>query len=264
MSLSDLQRQRFFDRGIVRLPGAFSEVDAALIVDRIWQLLEEKSALRRNDPSTWEERQPTGFQSLTRTNTFNSIASSAVIDALDDLLGAGAWDSTKAWGAPLVTFPENERAWDVPWKQWHLDFPARGKTGELPGIRVLAFVAPVESQGGGTVVAAGSHHLVKHLVASGQAQEGHSATVRDALARSYPWFRALWSETGEQSSRIHHFIATGECVDGVEVGVEELTGAAGDVILMHPWTFHAPAPNCGQRPRMMISHSVYRKIRRTA
>jgi hypothetical protein len=120
-------------------------VDAALIVDRIWQLLEEKSALRRNDPSTWEERQLTGFQSLTRTNTFNSIASSAVIDALDDLRGAGAWNSTKAWGAPLVTFPENERVWDLPWKQWHLDFPARGKIGELPGIRVLAFVAPVIS-----------------------------------------------------------------------------------------------------------------------
>jgi len=22
-------------------------------------------------------------------------------------------------------------------------------------------------------------------------------------------------------------------------------GDAGDVFLMHPWTFHAPAPNCG-------------------
>jgi ectoine hydroxylase-related dioxygenase (phytanoyl-CoA dioxygenase family) len=37
---------------------------------------------------------------------------------------------------------------------------------------------------------------------------------------------------------------------------------AGDVVLMHPWTFHAPAPNCGAKPRIMVGHSVYRNTAR--
>jgi ectoine hydroxylase-related dioxygenase (phytanoyl-CoA dioxygenase family) len=258
MALSVTQRQRFFDRGTIRLRGAFSEPEAAHIVDRIWQQLEEKSALRRHDRSTWTERQQTGFQSLTQTNTFNSIASPAVIDALNDLLGVGEWNYTKAWGAPLITFPENERAWDVQKKQWHLDFPARGKADGFPGIRVLAFVAPVESNGGGTVVLSGSHRLVERLMAAGQTRHGHSATVRAVLAASHPWLRALWSEAGDQLNRIHRFVVTGECIDGIDVRVEQLTGATGDVTLMHPWAFHAPAPNCSRRPRLMIGHSVYR------
>jgi ectoine hydroxylase-related dioxygenase (phytanoyl-CoA dioxygenase family) len=38
--------------------------------------------------------------------------------------------------------------------------------------------------------------------------------------------------------------------------VVELTGASGDVILLHPWLFHAPAPNRPATPRMMVGHNV--------
>jgi hypothetical protein len=258
MALSSVQRQRFFDQGMFRLPRAFSELEAQRMVEDIWQLLEERSGVRRGDPSTWTERQPTGFQSLTHKSAFHAIASPIVTEALDDLLGVGAWVSPKAWGAPLITFPEQRRAWDIPVNQWHLDFPARGNPNEFPGIRVLAFIARVETKGGGTVVAAGSHRLVEELIASRLAQGGHSANVRDALAASHAWFRALWSEAAEPN-RVHRFLAAGEYIGGVHVCVEELTGMPGDVTLMHPWTFHAPAPNCSRSPRMMVSHSVYRK-----
>ena len=249
----------FLTRGTVRIPAVFSKLEAARMVDSIWKLLEESSGFLRDDPSTWTEKQPTGFQSLTRKNVFNAIASTIVVDALDDLLGNAQWTSTKAWGVPLVTFPEIGRVWDVPQNQWHLDFLARGDTHRLPGIRVLAFIADVEPSGGGTVIVAGSHRLVGNLVETGQAHGGHSTTVRDALATSYPWFRALWSNTSETSNRTRRFVETSESIDGMELRVEELTGTPGDVILMHPWTFHAPAPNCGRTPRMMVSHSVYRK-----
>src|SRR5579864_4164860 len=114
MAFSETERQAFFDRGIVRIVRAFSEADAAGMLEKIWNLIEDKSGQRPNDPATWTERQPTGFQSLTRSHAFNSIACPAVIDALNDLLGPGAWNSTKAWGAPLVTFLEAGRTWDVP------------------------------------------------------------------------------------------------------------------------------------------------------
>lgn len=257
MALSDMQREEFFDQGTLRLTRVFPQAAAARVVDGIWGLLEQKYRLRRDSPATWTEKQPTGFQSLTRAGSFNSIAGPALIDALNDLLGKGEWNSTKTWGAPLVTFPENGRMWEVPKNQWHLDFLARGTADELPGIRVLAFISPVEAGGGGTVVAAGSHRLVERLLATGLAHGGHSATVRDLLAASHPWLRGLWSETAGDEDRAR-FITRGERIHGVDVRVEELIGAPGEVILMHPWTFHAPAPNCSQRPRIMVSHSVFR------
>ena len=41
----------------------------------------------------------------------------------------------------------------------------------------------------------------------------------------------------------------------------EPTGAwlrdPGDVIVMHPWIYHAYAPNCRETPRMMIRQDIY-------
>jgi hypothetical protein len=48
-------------------------------------------------------------------------------------------------------------------------------------------------------------------------------------------------------------------IDGDRVAVRELTGDAGDVVLMHPRTLHAPAPNAGAEPRMMLVEIVGRQ-----
>jgi ectoine hydroxylase-related dioxygenase (phytanoyl-CoA dioxygenase family) len=259
MSVYDDQRAAFAERGFLRLSSVFGVSSAAAMAGSIWAALFEKYRIRPDDPATWTVRQPTGFQALTRAGAFNAVAGPRVIAAFDDLLGKGQWSSTEEWGAPLITFPEPGRAWNVPQSQWHLDFPARGPTSHLPGVRLLAFIDVVEATGGGTVVVTGSHRLVERLVLNGQAGNGRSADVRERLAATQPWFRALWSRTRDEPNRIERFMLDGACIDGVHVCVEELYGATGDVILMHPWMFHAPAPNCGPTPRFMISHSVFRK-----
>jgi hypothetical protein len=48
-------------------------------------------------------------------------------------------------------------------------------------------------------------------------------------------------------------------VDGMHLRAEELTGHAGEVILMNPRSFHAPAPNCLDTPRMMLVNITGRK-----
>jgi hypothetical protein len=227
------------------------------MVDKIWNLLECDHGIRRDSPETWSLTQPTGFQRLTKAGIFNPIASPRTVDALDDLLGPGEWRPATAWGAPLVTFPE-KIIWDIPRAKWHLDFPARGKSDVLPGVRVLAFIAKVRPRSGGTVVAEGTHRLVERLMAGGYVTGGHSAAVRDMLAANYPWLRGLWTQTGDQPDRIDTYALQGSFIDGTHIRVSELTGEAGDLVLMHPWTFHAPAPNCSSAPRLMVSHSVYR------
>jgi hypothetical protein len=257
MALSETEYQTFFDRGVVKIKSAFSERDAALMVDKIWSLLESDHGMRRDSQETWNLKQATGFQSLTKAGIFNPIATPKIADILDDLLGHGEWKPATAWGAPLVTFPE-QTTWDVPRAQWHLDFPALGKSNVLPGLRVLAFIAEVRPRSGGTVVAEGTHRLVEGLVAAGQVPGGHSAAVRDVLAANYSWLRGLWTQTSDQPNRIDTYTQQGCMIDGVNIRVSELTGEAGDVMFMHPWTFHAPAPNCSSVPRLMVSHSVYR------
>jgi hypothetical protein len=255
--LSIAQQLDFEQLGVVRLPGVFSEAAAQGMCDRIWSLLAAKHGIHPDEPATWTIRQPTGFQALTRSRAFDPLASPMLTDALDQILGEGAWAQPKQWGAPLVTFPGHAPEWEVPSSQWHLDFPVRGQPRPLPGLRILAFLAPVAPRGGGTVVLTGSHILVERLVATGSAGQGHSTEVRSALTRKEAWLRDVWSG-GRSDDRIQRLMVEGYRIDGATVRVVELTGAPGDVILMHPWMFHAPSPNCGATPRIMISHSVFR------
>ena len=227
------------------------------MADQIWNLLESEHGIYRDRPETWTLKQPTGFQRLTKSAAFNAVASSRIVDALDDLLGCGEWTPAAAWGAALVKFPE-QSTWGVPRAQWHLDFPARGRSGLLPGVRVLAFIAEVRPRSGGRVVDERTHRLVERLVDAGHVPGGHSAAVRGTLATKYAFLRGLWSQSPDSPNRIDMYTVQGASIDGIHIRVSELTGEAGDVMLMHPWTFHAPAPNCGSEPRLMVSHSVFR------
>jgi hypothetical protein len=249
------QREEFEATGTLRLRGAFGLRAAAEMTERIWALLERAHGMRRDDSSSWNVTQPTGFQSLTRVGAFDAIASDALCEDVDQLLHD--WDRPKHWGAPLVTFPEPQLAWDVPAAQWHLDFPARGARSPLPGLRVLAFIDTVEPRGGGTLVLTGSHRLVESLMSAGLAGSGHSAEVRDRLAEHHGWLRDLWSNANDH--RVRRFIVEGTEIDGHPLRVVELIGAPGDVVLLHPRLFHAPSRNAGKRPRMMVSQSLFRR-----
>ncbi len=47
-----------------------------------------------------------------------------------------------------------------------------------------------------------------------------------------------------------------EAVDGIPLRVVENTGAAGDVILLHPLVLHVAARNTGTAPRFLLSGSI--------
>jgi hypothetical protein len=250
------QREEFQTTGVLRLRGAFGLRAATRMTDQIWALLERAHGIRRDDPATWTVTQPTGFQALTRIGAFDEVASVALLEDIEQLLHG--WDRPKHWGAPLVTFPDTERGWEVPAAQWHLDFLARGPLTPLPGIRVLAFIDTVEPHGGGTLVLAGSHRLVESLMTAGLAGAGHSAFVRDRLAERHAWLRELW-RASDDDARVAKFMTEGTQIDGHHMQVVELVGSPGDVVLMHPRLFHAPSRNVGVRPRMMVSQSLFRR-----
>lgn len=247
--LSPSQRETFHGNGLLKLESAVPPAAVATMRDRFWGYLSREHGIEPDRVDTWTVQTPRRLQALKRSGAFNLMASRQVCEALDDLLGVAGWQPPSTWGLPLVTFAAPGASWTVPSAGWHVD--SFGPEHELPGVTVFVFLAPVAERGGGTVVLSGSHRLFnRHIATTGA---WRPAEVKAALASRHPFLRDLWSKDRRGAPIA---VGDGAMLDGVPVAVRELTGAPGDAVLMHPRTFHAPAPNSLPAPRMMLVEIV--------
>jgi hypothetical protein len=252
--LSQTEREDFERSGLLRLPAAIPQAEVANMRDRFWELLSTKHGIARDRPDTWTIESPRHLQAFKRSGAFNPMATGKVRRALDDLLGAAEWNPPKTWGLPLVTFSAPETDWNVPSSGWHVD--SYGPDNELPGVTVFAFLTSVAARGGGTAVLPQSHRLFnRHIATTGT---WRPADVKAALGSDHSWLRNLWG-AGSESGRVARYLEEGATIDGTHFRVQELTGSPGDVILMHPRTLHAPAPNSLATPRMMLVEIIGRR-----
>jgi len=257
--MSPDQFDEFFRTGLLRLPAALAPDVVHTMRERLWRFLGERRGIRADDRTTWPQGGLSGFQALSQAGAFAALACPMLSDVCDRILGVEGWSWPKTSAMPLVTFPQ-DGAWRLPHAAWHLDFAPRCTDGSLPGLRVLVFLAQTDPQGGGTVVLAGSHRLVQRAATQDPALT-HSEQVRRLLARRHAWLRDLWSTQGAPDERSARFLHTSHRIDDVDLRVLALAGAAGDLIVMHPWLFHAAAPNCNTSPRLMLSWSVSVNLR---
>jgi hypothetical protein len=117
-------------------------------------------------------------------------------------------------------------------------------------------VDQVEERGGGTLFIAGSHRLIDDLRRQeGPGWEGRSSDVRKVLLARLPWLRELSSQRPGEDRRAR-FMDQPAPSEGTSLQVVELMGNPGDVFAMHPWILHNAAPNCGVRPRMVLTARV--------
>lgn len=251
------QREEFDRSGIVRLPGAVAPEQVKEMRDCVWDAVERRAEVRRNDPGTWKAQRLMGVHGLPASAIFEQIGSPAVCDALDSLFGSHNWQRPARWASLLVTFPESSERWEVPHNIWHLDFPASRRSRELFAVRLFTCLAKLREGGGGTVFVAGSHRLIQDLAGENGIVRLRSADARRALIRTHPWIKALCSLDGK-TDRVRQFMKVGAAIDGNQVRVVEMTGNAGDVLMTHPLLLHAPATNCAREPRMALSSTVYR------
>jgi hypothetical protein len=251
--LSLAQRDEFDRRGVLRLPAVIPAAEVTAMRQRLWDDLRDRHAIQQDRPETWTVHMPAQFQKLTGTGAFDALAASDLCAAIDDLLGAGHWQRPAHWGRPLVTFPLAGTTWDVPASGWHLD--SRGEPDD-PALVIFAHLAAVRPEGGGTLVMTGSHRLTAPAPQAA-GQPVRSAEVKAHLRTLHPWLCDLWS-TEDDGGRISRYLTEGAVIDGVDVRVEELTGAPGDAAIMHPGVLHAIAPNCLDAPRMMLLQFLHR------
>lgn len=165
---------------------------------------------------------------------------------VERLLGGATFDR-KVYPRPqiLASLP-NSGPWVLP-NGWHTDVP-RLASGACPGVQLFTFLEAVESQGGGTLVVAGSHRLLN---------DGRGLRVKEITSalRSEPFFQELFRLRGPGVDT--EIFPLGR-VDGTRVRVMELTGEPGDVWLMDLRILHAAAPNSTDRPRLMVTHRFIR------
>lgn len=252
LGLTPDERGAFEARGFVKLPGAVSRSAVAGMADRLWAELARKDGVQRGSPSTWRQERIFGFQALQASGAFKAMASPRVRAALDDLLGA--WFEPADWGQPLVCFPGAGEAWNVPRQDWHFDGPIDPAPRRALIGRVFLILEPLRPQGGGTLVATGSHRIAAALADAAGVQQS-SSDMRKRLQGLHPWFADLMhGEDGPE--RTARYMERETTVSGVPLRLEEMTGEPGDVWLMHHNALHGGSPNVLDRPRLALSQFV--------
>ena len=250
-TLTDQQRAEFDARGVLRLPGFHDPEAIAPMADALWADLDERLGLVRGRPETWTIVRPAQYQGLTHGEVFDALGSPAMRALADELLGEGAWEVPRRWGQPLVTFPSPRP--DQPRPVWHFDLPGNDYRVGLPGLRLFSFLEPVAAGGGGTLVVAGAHRLALDIARVGGPIP--SATMRKKLKAAHPWFARM---VEAPTDAVPDYLGVAAEVGGVEVVVEEMTGAPGDLIVMHPLMLHGVSHNRSDRVRMMVVSTVWR------
>jgi len=255
--LSAEQIEEFDRLGILRLQEAVARTEAERMCESVWEALASRLQIRRDSPTTWQGRRIAGAHWLPKWLTFNQIGSPLVRCVLDDLFGVGSWQKPQQWGVLFVTFPDRRGDWDVP-NQWHFDYPVMPTTQGMFAGRFFTCLADASPEGGATLVVTGSHKLAQRLMGKGGQERFRPKEMRTALIKDFEWVRALCSRDGGLD-RVDRFMRTSTVIDDVELRVEEMTGKAGDVILMHPLTMHAISRNCGDTPRIAVSTTILRQ-----
>lgn len=255
--LTPERREAFADRGLLHIPQAIPRKAAEAMAETLWRDLERRYGVRRRDRATWRTERPSDFKALSRSGAFKAMATPEVRGLLDDLIGRDRWLQPPAWGQPLVCFPQDHGRWDVPNQNWHLDLPADAQRFTTVKGRFFLVLAPLAPRGGGTLVAEGSHRLVRALADRGGDQLSSSA-MRKHLKAEHRWFGDLMSPT-RNLDRVDRFMAAPTAVNGVPLKVTEITGEPGDLWLMDPAALHTLAPNVLDTPRLVLAQFVYPK-----
>ena len=245
--------QHFRIHGWMRAPQAFSAAEAAAMREAAWRALANAGILR-DRPSSWKTERPAHLQHVREHPAFRAIGSKRLIAAIDAALEGQPHELPKNWGAPFLAFP-SEREWNVPASGWHIDANYLSALSPPAGVRTHALFGDVGPRCGGTLLVSGSHRLIHKWFKDNPPPPGaHGAEMRKLL-QAHPYIRDLHAE-GDIEGRVERFMDRVEEVDGIPLQIAENTGAAGDVMLLHPLVLHVATANTGREPRFLLSGGV--------
>lgn len=254
--MGDDEIRRQFDQwGYVRVPGAFDREDSLRMRDWLWERLRAVHGIERDDPGTWDVPWPgTHVTEKTFGRSPERMATDAFRRVADAGLGAGAWRLPKDWSGALISFPRGDNApWTVVSDGWHWDAEIGTHRDGPRSLFTFAVFSEIEPQGGGTLLLAGSHHLLNRFYDAMTPEERASRMKgqRSRFHRSHPYLAELTGVVPGAEDRVARYRGRVDEVDGVPVQVVEVTGEPGDAYVCHPALLHAVSMNCRAVPRLM-------------
>ena len=237
----------------MRVRQAFSVDAAAAMRDVVWAGL-AGAGIRRDAPSTWTIERPTGLQTLKTDPVFGAVGGERLLATVGDILGTQSYEKPKNWGALFIAFP-SEGDWEVPASGWHTDANYRSQLWPPKGVAIHSLFGDILPRSGATLILSGSHRLIHQWFQQNPAPAGAKSADMRKLLQRHPYIRDLHTE-GDAEARIARLMFQAEEVDGIPLQVIENTGAAGDVILLHPLLMHVAARNTGAAPRFLLSGGI--------
>jgi hypothetical protein len=221
--LTSCQIDQFIECGWTLLRNAFPRAIASEVRKRIWREI----ALDPERPETW--KQPlVHVRKNFDGEPFARAFTPQVTGAFDDLMGEGRWLQSRWLGWWPVLFPGfAQPPWRRPLQGWHIDgchFKHHLDSREQ-GLLPIFIFSDIDPGDGGTAIAERSHQVTSRILA----ESGLVGMDMDSL-----------------SARVH-------AIPGVLNSVIEATGAAGDVLLMHPFMLHATSQNTGRYVRFICN-----------
>ncbi len=250
------ERERFDADGFVRVPAAVAAGDIAAMRACVLEMaagltfVEVAGALRPapgSEAKLWQVGRGAAFAALP----------AAMRRAAAGVFGDGVWEPIEGdhggLAAPNLPIPG---VWAVPHLAWHVDEPTAAGQARGWGLLGFVFLDEVGREGGATVVIAGSHRRLGVLAGG---RPGGLVTTDEALAclSREAWFAALFApgEAGERRRYLDEVYVSA----GVLLRVAELTGMAGDIVLMDPRCLHTVSANTSPRPRLTMRMTCARR-----
>lgn len=215
---------QFVERGHVMLKGAFPRSVAEAAVEVVW----EHMPFDRDDPSTWT-KSFFHVQENFDGGPFAATWTDRVHAGFDQLLGSSRWRSRAAQGWWPVLFPgHDEGPWRPVENEVHIDGQQFHHHVDSPDQALVpCFVfSDVGPDDGGTAIFEGSHRLTARILADAEPAglSSHDLSQRVKAA--------------------------------VDVAPIEVTGEAGDVIMMHPFMLHGRSTNLGPKVRFITNPCI--------
>lgn len=245
--LTRAEAAHFVEHGHVVIKAAFPKEMAESACASAWTELEANYGVERTDPDTWDgvsrgrsqmrghvRTQGTGARFLLKTHAPRAFAAQAdVIGGADRLREGG---KTLSWGDAVVgnlRVPDGP-AWQAPAARqpgWHKDGHHFRHFINSPeqGLLTVPIYTDILPQSGGTFIACDSIAPVARLLAQ-------------CPAGVHP--------DGTQAGYLIPGLIE-QCSD-----FAELTGEAGDVVLVHPYMLHRVSVNPSNRPRFIANMAV--------
>jgi hypothetical protein len=268
--LTNEQVQHFKEKGWVKVEQAYPREEALKVQDFLWNELLERHTVKRDDPSTWTQpviRLGDYYESVT-----DGCNTDRLTGAIEDLLGEDRWQLGQTrhkamWGGFIINFgPEVPGGWHYDGSQFrhYLDSWEQG-------LLLVCLFSDVRKGGSGTLVAEGSHHIVAKMLEKHPEGLGLGEAIQEC--NKHPWLAELVAGHKASESKVgaslqekkEYLSAFTESAykdpDGYSLRVVETTGGPGDIVICHPFLYHAPSNNELGVPRFMCNRVAPTKER---